>query len=181
MANDPPTHLVNPSCVHTGKVRISVSLDGGRHFTSQGAFLLLSCASPPPPAPPPPPPSPPPPPRTCWAWGDPHVSTAHTHFIRKSASARTHTQTHACNPHKRALLQPSHSPSLSHPHAPRCFFRSCLAMRSLSLSAHTLRCGRHARTQIVPFRGAQFDAHALGIRDLAKWADGALQLYASLI
>ena len=89
-----------------GRVEISVSLDGGLTFQSQGAFLLLACASPPPPAPPPPPPSSPNVPRVCWAWGDPHIS---------------------------------------------------------------------------PFDGAQYDAQALGVRNLARWNAGGerheLQFY----
>ena len=87
----------------SGQVHISVSLDGGDHFTSQGAFMTLDCASPPPPLPPPPPPASPDEPRVCWAWGDPHI---------------------------------------------------------------------------IPFDGAQYDAHGLGVRTLAAWdADQSVQIY----
>jgi hypothetical protein len=58
-----------PLHAYAGEVSLAVSLDGGASFQSQGAQLMLSCASPPPPSPPPPPPSPPNIPKVCWVWG----------------------------------------------------------------------------------------------------------------
>ena len=95
-------YVDTPLHAYGGRVEISISLDGGRTFQSQGATLLLTCAPPPSPAPPPPPPSPPGVPRVCWVWGDPHVN---------------------------------------------------------------------------PFTGGQYDAHALGVRTMARWGQNHVQLY----